>query len=234
LELAAGGSRVTFSVTVPPDPKVQDQLQGTLQSTSKIKALFLAANPADTLKLNLDEQIRSIAGKIRASDYRGLLELVSVWAVRPDDLLQSLNEHRPHIVHFSGHGSRTGGILVVGSDGKSKPIGAKAIRALFTALRDNIRVVILDACHSRSQAEVIAEVIDCVIGMEGAVGEAAATIFSASFYRAIGFGRSVQEAFDQGVTALLLEGISEENTPKLMARPGVNPSQVFLVLPTSE
>jgi len=232
LELAAGGSRVTFSVTMPLDSQVQ--IQRTPQSTSKIKALFLAANPADTPKLNLDEQIRSITGKIRASDYRDLLELVSVWAVRPDDLLQSLNEHRPHIVHFSGHGSRTGEILVVGSDGKSKPISAKAIKALFTALRDNIRVVILDACYSRSQAEVIAEVIDCVIGMEGAVGEAAATIFTASFYCAIGFGRSVQEAFDQGVTALLLEGISEENTPKLLARPGVNPSQVFLVLPTSE
>ena len=65
--------------------------------------------------------------------------------------------------------------------------------------------------------------------MNDAIGDEAAIIFAASFYRALGFGRSVQQAFDQGKVALLLEGIPEENTPELLVRTGVNPSQVFLV-----
>ena len=43
--------------------------------------------------------------KIRSAEYRDTLELVSAWAVRPDDLQQLLLQHQPHVVHFSGHGS---------------------------------------------------------------------------------------------------------------------------------
>ena len=109
------------------------------------------------------------------------------------------------------------------------PISTAAIKALFTTLRDNIRVVILDACYSKSQAEAIAAVVDCVIGVEGTILQTAASIFTASFYRAIGFGRSVQEAFDQGITAILLEGVPGQDAPRLLARPGVDASQVFLL-----
>src|SRR3972149_435779 len=103
----------------------------------KIKVLFLAANPRDTLRLQLDEEIRAIAQKMRASEYRDLLKLESAWAVRADDLLQSLNEHKPHIVHFSGHGSSGGEIILVDNSGVSKSVSLRAIKALFTALKDN-------------------------------------------------------------------------------------------------
>lgn len=230
LELAGGGSRVSFSLARGAEDGVgKSSPEEELESVDRIRALYLAASPADTPRLSLDEQIRSITEKIRAAEYRESLDLVSVWAVRADDLIQSLNEHKPHVVHFSGHGSEAGEVLVVGIDGRSMPISTTAIRKLFTTFRDNIRVVILDACYSESQAEAISEVIDCVIGMEGTIGERAATIFFGSFYRAIGFGRSVQEAFDQGIVALLLEGIPEETTPKLLARQGVDPRKVLLL-----
>jgi hypothetical protein len=73
---------------------------------NKIKVLFLAANPAGTQPLKLDEEIRQITAKIRAAEFRDSLELVACWAVRPDDLLQALLEVKPHVVHFSGHGSK--------------------------------------------------------------------------------------------------------------------------------
>ena len=195
----------------------------------KIKSLFLAANPSDTSPLKLDEEIREITKKIRASEYRDQLDFVSIWAVRPDDLLQSLNEHKPQIVHFSGHGSSTGEIVLVNSSGVSKPVSPMAIEALFRTLKDNVRVVILNACYSRIQAEAITKVIDCAVGMKTAIGDQAAITFAASFYRAIGFGRSVEEAFEQGKVALLLEGILEDTTPELLCKPDVDPSKILLV-----
>jgi hypothetical protein len=195
----------------------------------KVKVLFLAANPLGTDRLKLDEEIRAITEKVYASEYRDYLQIESSWATRPDDLLQSLNRHRPHIVHFSGHGSRTGELILVDATGSPKAVNTIALKALFTTLKDNIQVVILNACYSRSQATAIIEVINCVVGMNDTIGDEAAIIFAASFYRALGFGRSVQEAFDQGKVALLLEGIPEENTPELLVRTGVNPSHVFLV-----
>ncbi len=102
---------------------------------------------------------------------------------------------------------------------------------IFWGLGLHPRVVILNACFSKPQAEAIIEHIDCAIGMNAAIGDAAAITFAASFYRAIGFGRSVLEAFEQGKTAMLLEGIPEENTPQLLTRAGIDPARVILLNP---
>jgi hypothetical protein len=202
----------------------------TNQSTvpGKIKILFLAANPAFTPPLKIDEEIRAINQKIRAAEYRDSIELVSAWAVRPDDLQQILLEHKPHIVHFSGHGESTGELILLDKDGNPKPVKPEAIQALFTVLKDNIRIVFFNACYTEKQARAINEVIDCVIGMNTYISDQAATVFAASFYRALGFGRSVKEAFDLGKTALVLEGISEENTPILLTKAGIDPSKIHI------
>lgn len=150
-------------------------------------------------------------------------------AVRPDDLLQALNEERPHIVHFSGHGTPSEELVLQDSSGNPKPVSKPALESLFKTLKDNIRLVVLNACYSKPQAEAIVETIDCAIGMKRAIGDKAAITFAASFYRAVGFGRSVREAFDQGITALLLEGIPEEHTPVLLCRRDVRPESVYLL-----
>ncbi len=198
---------------------------------SQIKVLFLAANPAGTQPLQLDEEIRQITAKVRAAEYRDSLELVSRWAVRPDDLLQALLEVKPDVVHFSGHGSSAAEIIVIDERGDPKPVSKEALVHLFRTLKDNVRVVVLNACYSRPQAEAIAETIDCTIGMNWAIGDAAAIVFTGSFYRALGFGRSVQEAFELGRAALLLEGIAGATTPELLARNGVDASSLILIAP---
>ncbi len=193
-----------------------------------VKALFLAANPASTNRLAIDEEMRAIEQKVRAAEHRDVLIFQSAWAVRPDDVLQLLNQHRPHIVHFSGHGSHAG-LSLAGDDGRDRLVTARALTALFATLRDNIRLVFLNACYSREQALALIASIDCVIGMKDSIRDDAATVFASSFYRAIGFGRSIQEAFDQGRTALLLEGIPEEDTPELLIKDGIDPNEIVLI-----
>ena len=196
---------------------------------NKIKALFLTADPLGTSRLALAEEMRKIDEKVYASEHRDQLELISTWAVRPDDLLQSFNRYRPQIVHFSGHGSKAGELLLMGNEGFPRPISTQALKAVFKTMKDNIRLVVLNACYSKKQAEAIRQEIECVVGMNDAIGDEAAITFSASFYRALGFGRSVKEAFEQGQVALLLEGIQEEQTPELLVRDGSDPSQIFLL-----
>ena len=195
----------------------------------KQKILFLAANPTGTTQLALDEECRQITTKIRAADHRDSLELITRWAVRPEDLLQHLNEHRPHVVHFSGHGTPTEKIVLLDKDRNPVAVPAPALKQLFATLKDNIRVVILNACFSRPQAAAITEVVDCAVGMNKAIGDDAAIAFAAAFYQAIGFGRSVKVAFESGKTALMLAGIPEEKTPELLCRTGVDPAALVLV-----
>lgn len=197
--------------------------------THKVRTLYFASNPAQTQLLRLDEEVRLITEKLRASDFRDTIEFKSLWAVRPDDLLQALNEHKPVIVHFSGHGNLTGEIILMDSSGQPKSVSVAALKGLFRTLKDNIRVVVLNACYSKTQATAISEVIDCVVGMSSAISDDAAILFVSSFYRAIGFGRSVKEAFEQGIVSLLLEGMPEEDIPELIVRAGIDSASIMLL-----
>ncbi|HBE43050.1 MAG TPA: hypothetical protein DDW27_17965 [Bacteroidales bacterium] len=196
---------------------------------SKTKILFFASNPESTEKLRLDEEARSIARKIRETDYRDSLEFITSWATRPTDLLDELNLHKPTVVHFSGHGSGEEGLILSDDQGNQKFVSADALKMLFSSVKDNIRLVVLNACYSEVQAKAISEVIDCVVGMNSEIGDQAAITFAEYFYNAIGYGRSVKEAFEQGKAALMLEGISEEHIPMLITRSGIDPSSVMLV-----
>jgi hypothetical protein len=195
----------------------------------RTKILFFASNPEDVTKLSLDEEIRAITTKIRTAEYRDVVDLISRWAVRPDDLVQALLEINPTIVHFSGHGSASGELVLMDDSAKTKKVSSAALNKLFLTLKDNIKVVVLNACYSKIQGQEIAKVIDCVVGMNSSIGDRAAITFAASFYSAIGFGRSVKEAFELGKVSLMLEGIPEENTPELLHRPEVDPANVYLV-----
>ena len=110
----------------------------------KVKVLFLSANPVATPKLQLDEEIRQIGIKLRAAEYRDAFDFVPRFAARPDDLLQALLEHKPEIVHFSGHGSAAQQLIFVDDQGNEKPVTKEALVHLFRTLKDNIRLVRLE------------------------------------------------------------------------------------------
>jgi hypothetical protein len=218
------------------------------RSTRKIKVLFLAANPDATRPLSLGEEVRRIEDEIRASARRHALELISKWAVQPEDLQRALLEHRPQVLHFSGHGSRDGELLLErgsepiprgaarhlagsASDGGVLPgvVGQSALVRLIRALEGELRVILLNACFSVSQAEELAECVDCTVGMSAAIGDRAAIVFAGAFYRAIGYGRSIRTAFELGVNAMQLLGIPEDATPRLFTRDGRDASKIVLI-----
>lgn len=143
--------------------------------------------------------------------------------------MQLLLQHQPQVVHFSGHGTRAEQLILLNEHGVAAPVGTEALVSLFTLLKDKVRLVLLNACHSEPQAEAISRVIDCVIGMGTDIGHEAATTFASSFYEAVGFGRGVKTAFELGKAAVTLNGIPEEETPILFARKGIEAKSVFLV-----
>jgi hypothetical protein len=194
--------------------------------------LFLAANPAGTSLLRLDEEAREIAGKVRGALHRDSFSFQTWWALRPGDLQQALLDEAPTVVHFSGHGGGEDGIVLHGAGGSAQSVSADALRELFLVLKDNIRVVVLNACCSDEQAGAIVDIVDVVIGMPAAVSDDAARVFAAAFYRALGAGRSVGQAFDLGVNAIRLEGLySEDEAPALWERPGVHADALVIVAP---
>lgn len=191
--------------------------------------LFLASNPTPTSQLALDAEARAIEAKIWAAEHRDAMVLKTRWAVRFDDVLQALNQDHPAVVHFSGHGAGADGIVLHHDDGGVHQVAAGTLKRLFTTLKDDIRVVVLNACYTSGQARAIVDVIDCVIGMQDKIGDDAARNFAASFYRALGFGRSVRNAFEQGLLAIEGHGLPDAEIPELFVRPGVDADNVLVI-----
>ncbi len=198
----------------------------------KIRLLMLAANPDTTRRLAVDEEARQIGEKLRLAQDRDAFTVTTCLAVRPADLLQYFNQHRPHIVHFSGHGSSAGEIVLSNGFGEHR-VSTEALTETFRVMKDNIRIVMLNACYSSTQAQAISRHIDFIIGMRSPIEDRAAIVFAAAFYSALGFQRSVQEAFDQAITAIMLHGLPGHLTPELIIRPGADPHAVFCGRPTA-
>jgi hypothetical protein len=193
-----------------------------------IKILFLASNPTDIGRIRVDKELREVDERISMGSHRDQFELIPHFAVRPRDLRRGLLKHTPQILHFSGHGSTTAGIVLEDDDGKTRVVAAADLAELLGILKDNLRVVVLNSCYSALQASGITHVIDCVIGMNDKVGDKSAIIFSATFYESLAFGRSVDEAFRLGVADLKTEGTGSGDIPTLLTRQGVDLAKVYL------
>jgi hypothetical protein len=90
------------------------------------------------------------------------------------------------------------------------------------------RLVVLNACFSDAAAQALRNVVDCVVGMTGAIGDDAARSFAVGFYRALGHRRSVGNAFDQAVATLAAKRLSGDHLPICRTRDGFSAAQVTL------
>ncbi len=187
------------------------------------KILILSANPKNSSRLRLDEEVREIQGAIKRAKNREQFEIVTEWAVRVDDLRRALLEHQPGIVHCSGHGLGCDGLVLENLAGEAKLVSTESLAKLFNLFQAKIECVLLNACYSEAQAEAIYQHINCVIGMNQAVGDKAAIAFAVGFYDALGAGYSYKYCYDIGCASVDLEGIPESATPVLKFRP--QPSQ---------
>lgn len=186
--------------------------------TTRETILFLAANPTDLTVLRLSEEAREIREELERAGLRDKFHFHERGAVRPKDLSRTLIDLAPRYLHFSGHGGPSGAIYLEDEAGKSKPVSASALRALFKASGNHIHCVLLNACYSRAQADEILTCVPFVIGMKDTIGDQAAIAFARGFYRGIGAGRSVPNAFDLGIAEMLIHSIPEDSTPDLLQR----------------
>ena len=199
----------------------------------KIIVAFFATDPvnSDNRRLLLDEEVRDIQEKLRSSDHRDAVKLESRWALRAGDILQHMNELNPTVVHFSGHGTEEDELVLQDLNGDYAFVSLSSIVNTFQHF-DSVRLIFFNSCHSYNLAAACTQYIDAAIGMNKEIGDKAARVFATQFYSAIGFGKSIPNAFNQAKSALMLQGIVEESTPELHLRAGIEESDLILVKPS--
>ncbi|MFZ2897004.1 MAG: CHAT domain-containing protein [Saprospiraceae bacterium] len=200
--------------------------------------LFLASNPTQTAKLQLEKEFVRISTSLQ----NGVTEfkLVAEWAVTPGDLQIAILRHKPHIIHFSGHGvadkadlpdargivpalAKQGGIVLQGPGGEPRFVSGDALADMFRIMvqKFTIEIVILNACHQEEQARAIVQHIPYVIGTNDAIDDNAAIEFSTGFYRGISAeGGDVAFAFDLAKNNIMLEGLEDSQVPVIYRKGG--------------
>ncbi|MEM9265925.1 MAG: TIR domain-containing protein [Cyanobacteria bacterium P01_F01_bin.13] len=182
------------------------------------KILILAANPNDTTRLRIGEEVRDISHGLERASHRDEFKITQRWAVRPRDLQRAMLDETPQIVHFSGHGAGEAGLYFEDVSGNAKLVTGAALAGLFKLISQKapINCVLLNGCYSQVQAEELVKHVPYVIGMKDSMGERAAIEFAVGFYDALGSGESVEFAFESGKVAMALNSTGDEEVPVLL------------------
>lgn len=222
------GGSVSGSAFVVGDGNVVNSQQQSSQSSAipasspaaKHKLLILAANPKDTVRLRLGEEVREISEGLQRAKQRDDFNIVQRWAVRPRDFQRAMLEELPQLVHFSGHGVEEEGLYFEDEVGAPKLVNSSALASLFKlfSLKAKIECVVLNGCYSAAQAEAIVQHVPYAVGMTGEVGDRAAIEFVVGFYDALGSGESIPFAFESGKVAMEINSTGYIEMPVLLTK----------------
>jgi hypothetical protein len=168
-----------------------------------LKVLFLTANPPeDTEHIRANDEIREIAKMTKESnEAKRRLVVEFRLAVQPRDLVPELEEVRPTVVHFSGHGDKEGGIILDDGQGRGTFVGFAALGNMFARYSGNgspLRCVVLNGCYTAEASPAINRVVDAVVGSRGEIADNSALEFARGFYTGLAKGESVGDAVERG------------------------------------
>ncbi|MDB5111103.1 MAG: hypothetical protein JWR67_2217 [Mucilaginibacter sp.] len=186
-------------------------MDNTATEKQTLRILFLASEPSNMAKLHLGRELQEVRNRLSANAY---FEIKDQQAVKPDDVLQTILNYKPHIVHFSGHGQDTGELCFEDERGNSKVIPPEALASLFSLVNDYVKCVIVNTCYSEVQATAIAQFVPVVIGTKKEITDSAAIKFSTGFYTSLDpdlTQNSLKTAFKRGCIAIQFDGKLEDH-----------------------
>lgn len=171
------------------------------------KLLILASNPRRDL--NLDREVSDLNNSVRRV---GDLEVVLGLGVRAQELQELLAEHSPQYVHFCGHGAGEEGLVFQNDQGREQLVSTEILARIFKNFANEVSCTVLNACESDRQAQVIVEHISYVVGTNEPILDRAAYLFSVAFYKGLAAGKTVEQAYEMGCTAIQIWGEQDTQT----------------------
>lgn len=232
--LSRPSAQIRFVEVQPPRPEPLRVLYVTANPDS-VETTF--KYPDGTIEttgnwLRVDQEVRQVKQALRASKFRDLVTIEHLPAATGPDLIQGLNDHRPHVVHFSGHAS-TLGIHLEKDDGTTDGTGMNfgILASLLGATDEPPRLVVLNACESLEGADDLLQTVPNVIGMSESITDIAAITFATKFYAAIASAQSVASAVAQAKVAMQIAALEDAHLPEIRTRGDIDPSKLILVNP---
>lgn len=201
-----------------------------LKKQKNLSVLYLTANPDPNDSLRVDAEVRGVQEAIRSSLFRDNIEVEYRPAADLKSIIDGLNDHRPQIVHFSGHGYDGGIATDTGKVDQPtvEDLSFELLAKALSATDSPPEIVVLNSCESSGAKKALLPPAKILISMQTTISDIAATAFATHFYAAIASGQSVKAAFAQGKIAVEVVSISEFDTPELLHTSATNPAKIIL------
>ena len=167
-----------------------------------VTILVISADPTDASRLRIGNERREVAQALRSAKFRDKYIWKDTPSCRIRDISTALDEHKPNILLFTGHGNCQG-ICFEDEHGKAVTVSTNKLANLLKS-QDGLDLVILNACYSADQARSMADAVGHVVGLEGAADDQDAIDFSREFFTALGDGRTFEKAFNRARAAIEL------------------------------
>jgi hypothetical protein len=204
--------------------------------TEELRLLYLTSNPG--MNLRVDAEVGRVQRAVRGTLHRDYVEIELRPAATPQDLLDGLNDLRPHVVHFSGHGGDGAIVMDNGDvvDPQEREVSIDHLGMALGAVDRPPTLLVLNACDTVDAiSDEVLSAVPLVIAMADSVLDEAAALFATQFYSAVASGQSVNNAYKQGVLAVKMGGLDDESWMiKLLNRDDVDPADVVLVRPPAD
>jgi hypothetical protein len=136
-------------------------------------------------------------------------EISSKSRMKASELVNVLGKERPHIIHFSGHGSPDE-IIFEDKNEKTRPVQKNHVIEIFRHLSKKPKMVFLNACWTAENLDDLGRLADFVIATRNTVFDEAAIGFAEKFYESLGQGQPVRNAFDLTKDQFDIEGTSDQ------------------------
>lgn len=200
----------------------------------KLRVLYMTASPPGaTDPLRLDAEVNNVLRAIRGSRHRDLIDIRPRPAASPQDLIDGINDFRPHVVHFSGHGGPDGLLFDNASvtDPQERLVSFASLAKLLAATDQPPTLVFLNACDTADEAAVLLDAIPALIAMDAPIGDASAAVFSTQFYAAVGGAQPLSKAVEQAKAATEIALDLDMDLVTLRVRPDIDATVLRLVAP---
>ncbi len=197
-----------------------------IKLNTKLKVLLIVSRPKDLPRVICNKVIDTIRNlqDNNLVELRELIEKEQKDKLGNDEVVvtrknvrKQVEEFRPHIIHFIGHGQHTnqGGQVAFVQEGWEKDWVSETDFALLVEGYKDLKLVFLQACESASSkhydnvsgmARKLAQnAIPAVVAMQYRVLNNIANVFASAFYQALAEGKAVDLAVKAGRNAIRLE-----------------------------
>lgn len=196
---------------------IEKRLDNVIQKLDRQVVLFMSASPA-AAKLSCGNEFMHLTQKLCYDNrMKGKIEIIPEMNITTDEMSDKIREYMPTIIHFCGHGEELNkdapeesGLLFISDDHTgTKVMDAAKLNTIFGLIKERnplLEAVVLNACYSEPQAEVLSKHNIYAVGTSAKIGSLAARKFAVGFYSEYFLAKdivaSVKFGWEKGATEI--------------------------------